>query len=385
MLILTLRDLFAEKTRLALSVGGVALAVLLITALLALFRGWDEHVGTFVNESDVDIWIGSDGARDLLGASSLLPVEGRDVERAQRYLETHNSVNAWSTLIVRPTDGARVDRTESGAEQLGPRIDILFIGFDPATGLGGPIRVTEGSDSPGIGEMIVDSALADRYGISLGDRIRAAGRDWSVAGKSDGGDFVGTQTAFVRHDQAQEALQMSGSTTFYVLSLADGADASEALREIEERAPQTVAYTREQFAENTRDRVLGDVIPLLVVVLVLAFVVGFAVAGLTVYTTIIQKSREFGILKAVGFDNAYLYRLVIEQSLVTSIMGFGLGATMTILVAPFLHDLVPQFVVLFRWQDLAGVLAGTVVMATLAAILPVRRVASIDPVSVFSG
>ena len=140
-----------------------------------------------------------------------------------------------------------------------------------------------------------------------------------------------------------------------------------------------------QFAERTRDRILGNILPILVVVLVLAFVVGLAVAGLTIYTATVEKSREYGILKAEGFTNPFLYRVVFEQSLITGMLGFILGAGLTVLVAPFAQDLVPQFVVFVRWQDIAGVAGTTLLMALFSAYIPIRRMASIDPVTVFKG
>ena len=108
-------------------------------------------------------------------------------------------------------------------------------------------------------------------------------------------------------------------------------------------------------------------------------------AGLTIYTATVEKSREYGILKAEGFTNRFLYRVVFEQSLVTSVLGFLLGAGLTILIAPFAQDLVPQFVVFVRWQDMLGITGATLLMAIIAAFIPVRRIANIDPVTVFKG
>jgi len=120
-------------------------------------------------------------------------------------------------------------------------------------------------------------------------------------------------------------------------------------------------------------------------VLVVAFIVGLAVAGLTIYTATIEKSREYGILKAEGFTNSYLYRVVFEQSMVTGFLGFLVGATMTIVVGPLAHSQVPQFVVFVRWQDIIGIAFATLLMALIAAYIPVRRLTNIDPVSVFKG
>ena len=387
MLLLARNNLLSERMRLLISVGGVALAVFLISLLLSLYRGWDEKVGGFVEHSNVDLWVASEGAEDFLTAASLLPTEGEEADQAAQYLNAHAFVDEWSPLIVRLMKGVRVDKISDGEEKLGSKMDVHFIGFDPETRLGGPIEIVEGKDTPGPGEVIIDERLSQRYGVGVGDTLRAGSRDWLVVGKSKGGDFVATQTVFARHDEAQAAMRINGATTFYVIKVRDGLDPNQLKTDLEELAAQNgapiVAFTREEFASHTRDRILNNILPILFMVLGLAFVVGLAVAGLTIYTATIEKSREYGILKAVGFKNSYLYRLVLEQSAATAVMGFIVGIGLTLAVEPFATDIVPQFVLFTRFQDVLMVAAATVVMALIAAYIPVRRLAQIDPTSVF--
>lgn len=388
MLIVARKNLFSERTRLLISVGGVALSVFLISLLISLYRGWDEKVGGFVEDVNVDVWVASEGAEDFLTAASLLPTGGREAEEAEFYLNLHPHVEQWSPMIVRLMKGVEVEFTEN-EERLGTTMDIHFIGVDTETGLGGPVEIVEGEGLPGSGEVVVDKALADRFDLDVGATLRAGGVDWRVAGISRGGDFVATQTVFAMHEQAAEALRMAGSTTFYVIELAEGIDGSVLVADLEDLAQRedlpVVVFTREEFASNTRERIITNVVPILLVVLALAFIVGLAVAGLTIYTATIEKSREYGILKAVGFRNAYLYRLVFEQSAITALMGFLAGLGLTLVIGPFASDYVPQFVLFTRWQDVLIVAAATVLMAVLAAYIPVRRLAAIDPVSVFKG
>ncbi len=379
MLLVARKNLFSERTRLAISVGGVTLSVLLISLLLSLYRGWDEKVGGFVEKSGIDVWIGSQGARDFLTSASMLPLQGSES------LNALPAVKQWSPLIVRPMWAIRVQvpRPADFDEDTATKMNIQLIGYDPASGMGGPIRIVEGKRAPGPGEVIIDEALADRYGLSVGDVMSAGGRDWTVVGKSSGGDFVASQTVFVDMDQAREALKMEGLTTFLVARLEGNVDAAQFARDIEHLRPGVVAFSGAQFASNTRERILGEVLPILTVVLLLAFVVGLAVAGLTIYTATVEKAREYGILKAVGFANHYLYRLVLEQSLVTGLLGFTLGVGLTLLIAPFARGVVPQFVVFVRWQDVLAVAGATLLMVIIAAYVPVRRLAAIDPVTVF--
>jgi putative ABC transport system permease protein len=383
MLLVARKNLFSERTRLAISVGGVALSVFLISLLLSLYRGWDSKVGEFVQKSNVDVWIASEGSKEFASAASLLPTEGQQAQQAQQYLNSNSDVEEWSPMIVRPLLGVRVEKVGTPDEHLSTDMNLQFVGFDTATRLGGPIEVVEGKDTPGPGEVIVDSALAKRYGLNVGDTLRAGGKDWKVVGRSEFGDFVFSQTVFVTHDEAQAVLSMKGLTTFYVLKLRPGVDAAKFAADINKQGQQIVAYTHDQFAANTRERILGDVLPILAVVLGLAFVVGLAIAGLTIYTATIEKSREFGIIKAVGFKNSYLYRLVFEQSVVTGILGFIVGLTLTLVIGPFASNLVPQFVLFTRWQDVLVVAGATILMALLAAYIPIRRLTAIDPVAAF--
>ena len=121
---------------------------------------------------------------------------------------------------------------------------------------------------------------------------------------------------------------------------------------MEVSAPGIVLFTGDEFADETRQRILGNILPMLIVVLIVAFVVGLSMAGITTYTAMVEKSGEYGILKANGFTNRFLDRVVIEQSLVTSVLGFVLGVSLIILIAPF---------------------------------VPVRRLTQINPVMVFKG
>lgn len=71
--------------------------------------------------------------------------------------------------------------------------------------------------------------------------------------------------------------------------------------------------------------------------------------------------------------------------MVTGMLGFLAGAGLTLIVAPFAQDSVPQFVVYVRWQDILAIAGTTLIMSLVAAYIPIRRIASIDPVTVFKG
>lgn len=367
MLMLTRQNLLAEKTRFLISVGGIALSVFLFSFLLSLFQGWQLSVGRFVEKVDADIWVTREGTTDFLAAASILPVS------MQEELASRPNVEGVDAVIVRPM-GVVVD---------GEQERIHLVGYDVNGGAGGPLSIDKGKEIPGPNEIIIDKTYAKKSGLGIGDSMSVAGQELPVVGISSGGDFIFSQTSFVTLDTARSLLSMDEFSTFYLLHLEEGADSLAITTEVEQAIPGVTAFTGDEFAEATRDQIMSNIVPILTIILFLAFVVGVAITGLTIYNATVEKAREYGILKAIGFTNGYLFRLVLEQSLVTGILGFIIGAGLTVISAQFVADFVPQFVTLIRLQDIALVLGATFLMSIIAALLPVRRIANVDPVAVF--
>ncbi len=366
MTMVTRQNLMAEKTRFFISVGGIALAVLLMSFLMSLYQGWRLNVGRFVEHVGADVWVSRDGTSDFLNAASILPTDIRSK------LAALPNVNGVDALVVRPMD-VKVDGTLQSTH---------LVGYEVGQGAGGPPHVEAGKDTPGPGEVIIDSAFKKKAGVGIGDEMEASGHKLKVVGISTGGNLIFSQVSFVSMETAQEVLSMPNFYTFYLLHVSG--DPRQVATEVKQNMPGVGAFTRTEFSTATRDRIMKNMLPILFVIIGLAFVVGVAITGLTIYNATVEKSREFGILKALGFTNGYLFRLVLEQSIATGMLGFAIGAGLTALAAPFVANFVPQFVTLLRWQDVLFVFVATIVMSVVSAFLPVRRIANVDPVAVFS-
>lgn len=79
MIRLAFRNLFQNKARLVISVGGVALALLLILSLDAVFSGVERQVSAYIEHSGADVWVSQADVRNMHMASSSLPdsIEGK--------------------------------------------------------------------------------------------------------------------------------------------------------------------------------------------------------------------------------------------------------------------------------------------------------------------
>jgi putative ABC transport system permease protein len=374
MLFLALRNLVSEKTRFAFSAAGIGFAVFLMTILLGLYQGWNNKIGGFVEEVEADAWVARQGATDFINAASILPET-----KADDFEESREVAGAFP-LIVRPMLFLNGEK-----ETVMHLVGYVAGDGTPETTAGGPAGCAKGDCTPEGNQIVVDEVLARTRDVDVGDVLRSGETQIEVVGFSKGGNFAFTTAGFMEINEVQDFLEMDGLATFILVRMEEGADAEAWLQTVEAEDPAISGFTSGEFASSTRDRILKNIIPIILLIVGIAFIVGIAITSLTIYTTTVEKTREFGVMKAIGFNNVDLFKLVVVQSLLIGLLGFIFGLTLTFILSRFIDQIVPQFIVLMRWLDIAFVLVATLAMAAGAAIVPARRVGGLDPAVVFRG
>jgi putative ABC transport system permease protein len=231
--------------------------------------------------------------------------------------------------------------------------------------------------------MAIDSVFARKSGLEEGDVVDLGSRQLRVSRVFSGGNAVITQFAFISMEDAREVYAVPGTVNFLLLSLAAGVDQREVAAAVERTVPGVTVFESSEFADSIRKEIDESFLPVITLLMGIGFVVGVAVIGLTTYTAAIERSRDFAVMKALGASAGYLYRIVAAQSLTLGALGFVVGLGAAVLVARLASQAVPEFVTDIRWYDVLAVLVAAVMMSVVSSYIPARRIASIDPASVF--
>ncbi|OGO32717.1 MAG: hypothetical protein A2Z29_07850 [Chloroflexi bacterium RBG_16_56_11] len=368
MVSLARENLLHEKSKIVLSVGGVVLAVFLIFATTGIYFGIVTVVENMVLKAGADLWVTSQGASGSLHSPSLLN------SRIGEELKRINGVKEVAPLIRRPI----------ATNVNGEKLLISINGFDTASGLGGPWKVVKGTAIPGKGDAIVDRVLAKNKGMDIGGVINLEGKQFKVVGISDETFTLISYMVFVTMEDARSFMPVD-LTNFFLVNANSPAEIAGVKTAIESAFPAVSVSTSQQNAAEAKTETVGGFLPIVLVISAIGVLVGILVVGLLVYTMTIEKSREYGVVRAIGAPNFYLYKIVLFQALTISVLGFVIGAAISPPLISFMQYLVPEFVSVMTPKVILWVFFLFVATGLVASFIPARRLSRIDPAVVFKG
>ena len=357
------RNLAGQRVRLALSVGGVAAALLLILTLDGIYGALLERVTAYPDNQGAPLIASQRGVETMHMSNSTIP--RRSVEALRRDTRVRRADPILYTSLV------------VGRER---RAFSYVIGF---RGGGGPWGMTSGRRTPRGAEVVLDERTAERLGARVGSTVSILGVPLRVVGLA-GGDAASVVSglAFIDYEAFATATRAAGAAS-YVLVTPRGGSPGAVADELERSYPSLTVQTREQFSANERQVVSDMSTGLIRGMVVIGVVVGLAVAGLSIYTATTARLREYAVLKAIGMANRSLYGLVSRQSLVTVGAGLALALILVLLLGALLPLIEPSVAIQVTSSSVARTAAITVLIGLVAALVPARKVAKLDPASVY--
>jgi putative ABC transport system permease protein len=349
------RNLLAEKWRFAMSVTGVALAVLLVLIVVSLYRGWSD-VGRLYEQLPGQIWLSQPATSDPFHSTSFLPLSERAL--AARV----PGVRAVVPVYVR----------HISFDHGGKSLDVF------AMALG----VSHGAYALKPGTIDIDRVLAVQAGVGKGDHLEILGRSLRIVRVHSGGNSI-FQTAFLNASDSRGLFGVKGLVSFLLVDVRPGVDPAAVAERLDVAMPGVEVHTSEQFARSFANRVNSGFLAVVGVLVGIGFVVGGAVIGLTTYTATVEKAKEFGVLKAIGASGGFLYSIVLRQSLMVGVVGASLGVAASAAATNLIKRDVPEFITVLTLRDSLAVFGLALVTAVAASYVPVRRIDRIDPAEVF--
>jgi putative ABC transport system permease protein len=354
--VLPLANILARKVRTAISVLAVGVGVALFLVLVGLTSMLHEIADRTTNVDAHIMVMPASGPALLLGGG--LPADKTEARlRAIPGVREAIPVLCWSLNMAGRDQNAFGIRPE----------DWKFFA--------GPDRLVEGRPLAGAFEMLIDTRLQQAGGFRLGQEIERLNHTFTIVGIAREG-VAGR--VFIPIDTLNECLQQDTrrATFFYVK--ADGPAAVEPVREAVTNLKLS-AFTLDEYYARLAN-LLGDMHLVIGAVVIVAGFVCFLVILLTVYTMVVERTREIGILKGIGASRLQIFALILAEAGLILAGGIIAGFVLTLAGRALILHLQPLWTIdipAVRFVH-AAVLAA--VGTLLGALHPALRAARQDPV-----
>jgi lipoprotein-releasing system permease protein len=327
-----------------------------------------------------------------------------ELSRVQMPLQRIRSVDQWqkalrilredgSVLAASPVAAGAAIATRGEA-----RRSITVMGIEPNSFfeiVPLPANLVAGTPRLTSQDIVIGTELARYLGVSVGDRVVVSGvsgrkLSLTVTGIFDlGNRAVNERNAYVALRIGQSMADLLGGVSSIEVSVRDVYAAEELGRQFQALTRST-AYswiaTNAQFFAALRAQIITNT----AVRLFVGLSVALGIASVLVIS-VIQRSRDIGILRAMGTSRAQILRVFLLQGALIGLAGAALGAAAGVGALLFWHDHVRQadgtelvpLIIEGRMLLLTGIVAPLI--GLLAAMAPALRAARLDPVVAIHG
>ncbi|MFM9979235.1 MAG: ABC transporter permease [Sphingomonadaceae bacterium] len=356
---------------------GVAFSTLLITQQLTIFVNLIQRGATAVyNVETADVWV-MDPASRTVDVAITMPSTALDRVRSVPGV-------AWAAPMLRAT--ATIRTPEGDVEA------VTVIGVDDASLIGLPERFLLGDRNMA---KLPDSVFIDDIGSKrlfgaeanpLGVRLELNDRRAVIGGMVDViPSFTGQVILYTRYSNALAYVPGTRNRlTFILVKAGPGETASTIAARIAETTGLR-ARTRDEFARDGIDFIVQNTgIPInFGITVVLGFIVGVAIVGLTFSLFIRDNVKQFGALKAIGVTNRTIRLMVAAQAALVGLIGYGFGVLAAVLFIR-LNEGVTTFKGFFvPWQIPTMTAVVVMIIILLTGIVALRTVLKTEPAEVF--
>jgi putative ABC transport system permease protein len=248
--------------------------------------------------------------------------------------------------------------------------------------MSGGFRYRGGGPFEGQRDVIIDEYYAQQNKLAVGSTVKLINQDWRVCGIVEPGKLA---RIVIPRATLQDLTNSTGKLSQIFLKLDDTANTDGVIAGLREKLPEYQLYSMPELTSLYSVSNVPGLSAFIGVIIGLSIVVGFLVVFLSMYTAVLERTREVGILKALGASPAYVLNIIFRETALLAIVGSGLGilltygsrwAIMTVAPASLTQKIVPG------WWPIASAIA--IGGALIGAFYPAWKAARQDAIEALS-
>ena len=304
---LILKNPFRNKTRTALSVLGIAIGIATIVALGLITDGLDESIQTTLNSGGAEITV--TGAIDS-------EANTKDINTS--YLDTLANISG-----VNETAGLlRIQEINLKEMMNGERTSITAYGIDKdKLDLVGIEDVNGSLFEENSSEAIMGKSFAETRNKTIGDTITIQGHEFKIVGEFETGSLLSDNSLYVSKEKLQE-ITGKDHLTQILIKTNENVNDTKIADEIEDKYGEDLLT----FTTEEQVQMMSQITSILDLVTYAISALAIIIGGIGIINTMImavyERTKEIGVLRAVGWKSRRILMMIIGETLVLRAVGW---------------------------------------------------------------
>jgi putative ABC transport system permease protein len=355
---LVVENLKHRPLRTLLSIVAISIQVTMVLTLVGISTGMMDEQARRARGVGADIIIRSPSS-SVINTSLNMPagVEG--------FVVKSNPHVAVSTGVL-----------QQGTDLLSYVTGVDLEQFDK---LNGGFRFVSGGPFQGPDDVLVDSYYAAQHKYHVGDTLNGiVNRSWRLAGIYEPGMLA---RLVVPLKTLQDITANTGKVTMIYVKLDDSARTDQVIAELKQKLKDYQIRSMQEYTELFSVNSVPMLKEFIYVVIALGVLVGFLVVFLSMYTAVLERTREIGVLKALGASPGYVLNILLRETTILAVAGSILGVLLSYATRYTINDVIHGSLIqaiVYVWWLIAAAIA--IVGALLGAIYPGLKAARQDAI-----
>ncbi|MBI3209518.1 MAG: ABC transporter permease [Candidatus Solibacter usitatus] len=302
---LVIENLKHRWVRTMLSALAVGVQVTMILTLVGLSYGTLEEMSQRSRGVGADILVRPPGT-SIIGLSTA-PIP----EKVLDFVRKLPHVAIATGITVQPIGGVN---------------SVYGIDMESFSQMSGGFKFVAGGPFQNSDDVVIDEYWAQQNRLRVGSQTQFMNRSWRVCGVVEPGKLA---RMFLPIKTVQDLSANTGKLTMIYVKLDQPNNLQAALAAVKNALPDYQIYSLEEFLSLISVNNVPGLKAFIYVVIAISVVVGFLVVFLSMYTAVLERTREIGILKALGATPGFVLSVLVRETVVLALAGSAAGIVFT--------------------------------------------------------
>lgn len=380
---LILKNIFRNKSRSVLAIFGIAIGIAAVVGLGLVTDGLTTSTQKALTAGAADLTVVSVNSMGAGGAGG----QGPGGDQSSATISTNSSTSTGTineTMVDNILDiGGVKDATgvlETRFTVSGSQMPLTVMGMDGSKISLADAVITNGSTYSSANEVIIGTTAAKTMNKTIGDTITLSNETFKVVGIYQTGDVMEDGGVFMSLS-ALQSLTNSTGTVSSIMVKADNSNNTDSLTKTIESTYSNLTTTDSMASMGRMNNGLSVIETGSWAVSLLAVLISAVIVVLTMVKSVVERTREIGVLKAVGWTSKRVLLMIIGESIVLAVLASILGVGFGIVFAEILSasNFLPGIQLAFSAGLFLKAIGVAAVLGILGGLYPAYRASRLSP------